>query len=813
MIKDLRYAFRMLLKDPSFTLIAVLSLALGTGANSAMFSLADALVLRPLPVSRPGEVLTVSSQTGTFMAGNVSYPDYRDLRDQSKTLRDMVAFSFTSVGYASTPDAQAKVKYGLLTTGNLFQAMGVTPELGRAFRPDEDQVPGRDAVVVLGHQFWIDEFGGNKNVLGKTVRLNGIDFTVVGVAPEEFTGMDQYFKSALFVPSMMLERLSGRSGNGLEKRDNRLFTVKARLQPGFSQGQAQAELTGIGKGLEQTYPQTDHNQKFTLRTELQSRLDRSPPDAALVTMLMALAAAVLLVSCLNVANLLLSRARARAREVAVRLAMGAGRWRLIRQLLTESLLIAICGGIGGLFFGYLGVETFRQMPLPSDMPMGINVSLDYRVLMVTLAASVLAVFLFGLAPALQVSRPDLVPALKSADADSSGKRRLWGRNLMVVGQVAISLVLLVVSGALYHGFNVMLGRGVGWRTDRLLMMSFDPHLVRYSETQTQEFYRRLVERAAVAPGVKSAALTSVIPMGFNQNQQSFIPEGYDLPKDSPPLVAFSADVDEHFFETMALPLLSGRGFRVSDNTSAPKVVVINEAMAKKYWPGKDPVGKRIRLDSPQGPWAEVVGVAKSCKYIWVGEAPLDYIYLPYAQTTPVRMTLIAQSTGGSASLTGPLRDVVRGLDANLPVYDIRSMEDFFRARAISTSEIILNVIGAMGVSGLLLAMVGLYGLVAYSVSRRTREFGIRMAIGASTVNVSRMVLRQGMALAVGGVAIGLLLSLLADRGMKVVFYSVGTDWLPFLVAPVMLLFMTAVAAYAPARRASRIDPMKALRYE
>ncbi len=814
MIQDVRYAFRMLVKNRVFTLVAVLSLAIGAGANSAMFSLGDALLLRPLPVQRPSQVVTVSSRTPKDSFGQLSYADYRDLRDHSKTLHDMVAFDLTAFGYAAAPDAQAKVKYGLLTSGNLFQAMGVQPLLGRAFRPDEDQVPGRDAVAVLGYAFWMDEFGGDKGVLGKTVRLNGIDFTVIGVAPEEFTGMDQYFKSALFVPTMMFARLTGdHDANALQKRDDRRFTVKARLQPGYAMGQAQAEMADIAKGLEQTYPASNHDQTFTVRSELQARIDRSPPDAALVAMLMTLAAAVLLVSCLNVANLLLSRARARAREVAVRLAMGAGRLRLVRQLLTESLLIALCGGVCGLFFAYGAINLFRRFRMPSDLPFAFQVNMDYRMLAFSLAASLVAVLLFGLVPALQISSTNLVPALKSADADSAGKRRLWGRNLLVVAQVAISLMMLVISGALYHGFNRLLEHGVGWRSDHLLMMSFDPSLVRYSEPQTQEFYRRLVERAAVAPGVKSAALTSVIPMAPNQNQQNFIPEGYQLPKDKQTLACFADTVDEHFFETMGVALVSGRGFLASDNSTAPKVVVVNEALAKKYWPNKDPLGKRIRLEDAQGQWAQVVGVAKTTKVLWIAEPPLDYMYLPYAQAKPRRMTLIAQSTGSSASLVGPLRDVVRSLDPNLPVYDLRTMEDFFQMRAVNTPNMILNTIGAMGISGLLLALVGLYGLVAYSVSRRTREFGIRMAIGASSVNVSGMVLRQAMTLALCGVGIGLGLALLADRGVKAVFYSASTDWTAFLLAPTMLLAMTAMAAYGPARRASRIDPMTALRYE
>jgi macrolide transport system ATP-binding/permease protein len=814
MIQDFRYAFRMLLKNPAFTLVAVVSLALGAGANSAMFSLADALLLRPLPVLRPSEVVTVSSRMPKEPADDFSYADYRDVRDHSKTLHDMVAFNLMSFGYASTPDAQPKVKYGLLTTGNLFQAMGVTPQLGRAFRPDEDKVPGRDAVVVLGHSFWMDELGGDKAVLGKIVRLNGIDFTVIGVAPEEFTGMDQYFKSALFVPTAMFGRLTGQTkADALERRDDRRFTVKGRLQSGFGLGQAQAELADLAKGLEETYPATNHDQTFQVRTELKARIDRSPPDAALVAMLMTLAAAVLLVSCLNVANLLLSRARARGREVAVRLAMGAGRFRLVRQLLSESLLIALCGSACGLVFAYAAISMFRRFRMPSDMPFAFKVDMDYRVLAFTLGASLIAVLLFGLAPALQISRPDLVPALKSADADSSGKRRLWGRNLLVVGQVAISLMMLVVSGALYHGFNRLLGHGVGWRTNHLLMMSFDPRLVRYTEPQTQEFYRRLAERAMSAPGVKSAALTSVIPMAPNQDMQTFVPEGYELPKDKQTLSAFSDTVTEHFFETMGITLVSGRGFLASDNATSPKVVIVNEALAKKYWPGKDPIGKRIRLDTDQTRWAEVVGVAKTAKYLWIAEPPLDYMYLPYAQTTPRRMTLIAQSTGSSASLMEPLRDVVRSLDSNLPTYDVRTMEEFFQVRAVNTPNMILNTIGAMGISGLVLSMVGLYGLVAYSVSRRTREFGIRMAIGASSMSVSRMVLRQGLMLALSGIGIGLLLALAADRGVKAVFYSASTDWMAFLLAPLALLTMTAMAAYGPARRASRIDPMTALRYE
>ncbi len=815
MIQDIRFAFRMLAKNPGFTIVAVLSLALGAGANSAMFSLADALILRPLPVKRPSQVVTIVSQTGPFTGSPLSYADYRDLRDHSKTLRDMVAATLYAFAYASTPEAQAKVKYGMVTTGNLFDAMGVRPELGRTFRPDEDQVPGRDAVVVLGYDFWKNEFAGDKGVLGRTIRLNGIDFTVIGVAPEEFTGLDQYMKCPMFVPIMMLGRLNAKGDlNILEHREDRQFQVKGRLAPGTDTQQADVEIAALGKNLAAAYPAIDKDQRFNVRTELQVRMDRSPPDAAIAAMLMVLAIAVLFVACLNVANLLLSRARARSREVAVRLAMGASRFRLIRQLLTESLLIALCGGVCGLLFGNFAMSAFRTFRIPSDLPFAFHVVLDYRVLGVTLAASMVAVLLFGLAPALQISRPDLVPALKSADADSSGKRRVWGRNALVVAQVAISLVLLVITAVLYHGFNRLLNSGVGWRTDHMMTMSFDPTLVRYTPVQTQDFYRRLIERAAQTPGVKSAALTTSIPMQpSNRQQTTFVPEGYQIPGGLKTLQCFSDSIDENYISTIGMTMIAGRTFRAGDNADAPRVVMVNDTLAKKYWPNQDALGKRMRLNSPDGPWAEVVGVVKTVKYLWIAEPPLEYIYLPYRQTQPSSLSLIAQSEGGSSSIAQPLREAVRGLDPNLPIYDVRTIEEFFEMRAISLSEMILNTIGAMGLSALLLAMFGLYGLVAYSVSRRTREFGIRMAIGASSGNVSRMVLGQGMTLGFLGVGIGAVLAFVADRGVKAVFYSSGTDWLVFLAAPALLFALTALAAYGPARRASRIDPMKALRYE
>ncbi len=804
----------MLFKNPAFTLVAVLSLAIGIGVNAAMFSLADALLLRPLSVSRPGEVVSVESKTPSEPHGDLSYRDYLDFRDRSKSFAGLVAFTTSTFGFSARPDDLPQMKMGMLVSGNLFRVMGVEPELGRGFRPEEYQTQGRDAVVVLGHDFWEKQLGADRSIIGRKVRLNGIEFTVIGVAPERFTGMDQYFRPTMYLPLMMGPRLAANPENNmLEKRDDRGLTVKGRLAPGVSMAQAQAELAGIAKGLEQTYPATNRDQGVAVRTELQARIESSPPDAALVAMLMALAGLVLLVACANLASLLLSRARARSREIAIRLAVGAGRLRLIRQLLAESLAIALAGGVVSLFLASAGAAFLNRIQIPTDLPIVFSVQVDERVMWFSLAISLISAALFGLVPALQASRTNLVPVLKAGDADSSGKQRLWGRNALVVAQVALSLVLMVVAAMLFRGFRSELMGGPGFRTDHLLMMSFDPTLVRYSEAQTQQFYKQLSERARSTPGVQSAALTNVIPMAPMQHQETIVPEGYQLPKDRNSVSIYADTVDERFFDTMAVPIGRGRGFRESDTAAAPPVAVVNQVLAEHYWPNRDPIGKRFRLTDSHGPWVEIVGVAKTAKYLWIAEPPTEFLYLPLAQHPQTHMTLVAQSAGDAAGLVAPLRETVRGLDANQPVYDVRTMADFYRMRAVSVPTMIIETVGAMGLIGLLLAMVGLYGLMAYSVARRTREIGIRMAIGADRASVVRMVLRQGLTLALTGLAIGLVASFAAESAVNAVFSSTGRDPLAYLLVAPALLAVIMLAAWIPAHRASLVDPMRALRYE
>jgi putative ABC transport system permease protein len=819
--KDIRYGVRMLAASPGFTIVAVLSLAIGIGANCAIFSFADALLLRPLPVARPSEVLTVGSRS-SFEAFNASslvssYRDYVDIRDRNKSFEGLAAFSYLTVGFASDPTATPKIKMGMMASSNLLPLMGVEPTIGRTFRPDEDQVPGRDAVVVLGRTMWEQEFGSDAGVLGRSVRINGAAFTVIGVAPGSFTGMNQVVRSDFFVPLMMSPRvINDKKTASLEARDARNLRLKGRLKPGVSQAQAQSELTAIAADLERAYPATNKNQQFFVNTELQARVAEDPPDATLVAMLATLAIGVLLVACGNVAGLLMSRAPVRAREMALRLAIGAGRGRLVRQLITESLLVAVAGGVLGLGVGYAGMILFRQIEIPTDLPIALPFQMDRRALLFSLGVAVASAVIFGLVPAMQASRTDLTAIMKASDAVAPGRRRRWGRALLASGQVAVSVVLLVVAMFMYRGFGHELLVGPGYRTDHLMMMGFDTRLIRYSDAQSQQFFQEIAERARAVPGVKAVTMTTSIPMlNDTLGGAPIAPEGFQFPPGKENIETLMSRIDEYYFDAMGIPLVSGRNFSRRDDENAPRVAIVNQHLAQHYWPNQDPLGKRFRLKSANDAWVEIVGVAKTSKYIFIAEPPTDFLYLPYRQNTAQRMMLVAQSTGDAAAVAAPLRDVVRDLDVNMPLSNVRTMAQLYQMRAISVFNVLVTMVGAMGLMGLALSIVGLYGLVAYSATRRTREIGIRMAIGATAQTVLRMVLGQGVALALTGLVVGLAGSVGAGKLLNAAFPG-GNDQRDLmalvLVAPVVLA-VTVLATYIPARRASRVNPMEALRYE
>jgi putative ABC transport system permease protein len=809
MLNDLRYAIRTLRQNRGFAFTAIVSIALGIGANATIFSLADGLVFRPLPVPKSSQVITLRSRTANGTFGELSYADYVDFRDANRSFDGLIAYQLAPCGFAVDSKEQPQLKYGLLVSGNFFRMLGVEPQLGRGFLLEEDRVPGRDPVVILSHDFWKNEFSAASGVIGRSVRLNGVDFTVIGVAPESFTGMDQLLRPAFFVPAMMGSKLLEASGDILTNRSARSFTVKGRLKPGIPISAADAEAAAIAMSLERSYPVTNGAIGAALRTERQTRIDTSKGDTIMVGFTFAIVSVALLIACANVANLMLSRGRARSREIAVRLAIGASRSRLVRQLMTESLVIALAGGALSLITAQLGIQILGTYQIPSEIPIQFTYQLDYRVLWFTLLVSLVSAIVFGLAPALQSTKTEVAPALKAGQSNQ-GRRHWFGQNALVTLQVAGSLILLVIAAQLYRGFASALSEDPVFRKDHLILMTFDPSLVSYTPVQTEQFFKTLLDGARVLPGVKSAALTSSIPMSSTHRQEQVIPEGYQFPRGKQSLDILAATADENYFETLGIPILAGRGFLPTDRADSPRVAVVNEAFARRYL-GQNPIGKRFHLTRPDGPWVEVIGVAATSKYRSVFETPREYLYESFLQYPQARMTLVAQTYGDPVTLAAPLQEMVRSIDSNLPIFGVRTMGDFFEQRSVKLVRLIDEVFGSIGFLGLSLALVGLYAVVAYQVARMTREIGIRMAIGADRLHVMRMILKQAALLSGTGVGIGMMLSFAASRALTVGMGVPSFQPILFILLPVALLLTTLLAAAIPARRAARVDPMVALR--
>jgi macrolide transport system ATP-binding/permease protein len=820
LLQDLHFAIRSLRRTSGLTAFVVITLALGIGMTSGTFSMVDALIFRPYPVPHPSGVVTLVSTTHDSSFDDFSYREYLDIRGKTKSYDGVIANAdMEAVGFSAEPGATPRVRGGMMVSGNYFRVLGVEPRLGRGFREDEDQVPGRDAVVVLGPDFWKHEFASDPGVLGRTIRLNGTEFTVIGVAPETFPGMQIFGHPDFYMPLAMARVFSTNlQKNFFEDRDDRELNVRARLKPGTTLEQAQNELAVLAKNFEGEYPKFNRSRGAAVHTQFEMRTRDDDVNWKFGVIFVILALAVLLVACTNVSGLLLSRARSRTREIAIRLAIGAGRFRLIRLLLTESLILASLGGLAGIAIGYGVVQWFhtkQSIIFQTELPVAIPFRMDTRVLLASLALSALSALLCGLAPALQSTRVDLVNGLKSADVDVPGRKRLWGRNVLVVAQVSTSLMLLTASFLMVRGFQHSLLDGTGFAKDHLLMVSFDPRLVQYNAAQTQQFYKLLAERVREAPGVQSEALTQNVPFGQDDfDGVAFVPDGFQMPRDRENFTSTMDTVDKGYFETMRIPILRGRGFLASDTAEAPHVVVVNQQFAKHYWPGADAVGKHIRLDSRTGTPVEIVGVAQTIKYQGGNEKPMDFVYMPLAQHPIARMVLMLRSSGDPLQLVQPVKEVVRTLDPNLPMLQTRSYEDLYLNQAIKGPRIAMDLVGSMGAVGLLLAIAGLYGVMAYNVSRRTREIGIRMALGAASSDVLRLVMGKGLVLVGIGTVIGLAMGFAVERLMNsMLFNAGGVDIVAYVIVVPSLFLVTMLAAYVPARRASRIAPTQALRYE
>jgi predicted permease len=811
LIRDLRYSVRMLVKRPVFTVAAVLTLALGIGLNAATFSAVHGILLRPLSgAAAPEELVQIYRQWPGMDYGSVSIPHYQDLRDRTPEVFEDVASYFFSPMSLST-DGRSERIVGMLVSANFFQTYGVVPHLGRAFLPGvEDRGPGAHPVAVLGHGFWQSRFGSDPGVIGRTVLLNGRPFDVVGVAPASFKGPVTFAAIPVYVPLMMQRQIQpGR--DLIEARGNNMMTAVGRLRDGRTIDDARQAVDALLAQLREEHP--DHYDTQVGHVLVPQNDAGIHPmfrnaQVGMSSVMMAVVALLLLIACVNVANLFLARARERQREMGVRLSLGAGRRRIVKQLLTESFVFSVLAGLAGLGLARVAVGFLRRVRPPADGPWEFNVEMDSTVLLFTLGVSLAAGLLFGLAPALQASRPDMVAAVRGVGKGKGGRSGASGA--LVVAQVALSLLLLISSGLFLRSLQGATEIDPGFDEPRhLVMASLDPGLQGYDDDRSRELLDRLAEEVAALPGVTAVGLTDTVPLGLGGSDRGVSVPGYEFAEGE--LRSFLyANVTEGYLEAMGVRLVEGRTFTRQDDASGPPVIIVNQRFAERFWPGESAIGKVVETAAEE---RQVIGVVETGKYRSLGEAPAEYMYLPQRERFTSGMTVVARSAGDPQSLLQGIRAVVRALDADLPVFDVRSMEDHLGI-ALMPARLGGTVLGLFGLLGLALSAVGIYGVMAYSVARRRRELGIRIALGADRRRVLGLVLGQGMRLALLGTALGLLGAAGAARLVEGLLYNVSAfDPVAFVGVPLLLIAVALLAVYLPARRAAGVEPMGALRVE
>jgi predicted permease len=814
LLKDIRFGARALWKSPGFTLVAVASLALGIGANTAIFSLVNTVLLRPLPAREPSRLVSVSVYGKDDSMLAFSYPTYRDFRDRGGDALSGV-FAERLAPMSLSRDGNNQRVWGYLVTGNYFDVLGVGAALGRPLTPDDDRAPLAGPVAVLSHGGWVRRFGADPSVVGKDIELNGHPFRVVGVMPEGFSGAEVIYTPEVWVPMTMQEWIE--PGNAwLERRTTQNIFAVGRLKGGVTREQAEASLNNLARALGQEYPDTNEGQRIALVPPGFIVPQLRGAVVGFAAVLMGAVALVLLIACVNLANLLLARASARRKEIAIRLAMGASRWRVVRQLLTESLLLSLAGGVLGLLLAMWILDLVAAYRPPIDVPLWIDVKVDVRVMAFTLAASVATALMFGLMPALQSARADLVPALKDAGA-LTGRTRARLRGALVVAQVMLSLIVLVAAGLVVRALGRLQTVSPGFEAGRGLVASFDLGLQNYDKARGQEFERQLVERVRALPGVKAASLTDLMPLSLNYSSSDVHIEGQQTGRGANAPLAMVASVERDYFNAMSIPLVAGRMFTDADKEGAQGVVVVNETFARRFFPGRDPaqgaLGRRMSFQSDAGPWLEIVGVARDGKYWTLGEAPQLFVYSPLSQSYSSTATLVVRAEGDPRSLAPSIRAEVSKIDPALPLFDVKTMEEHMGV-SLFPARVAASLLGAFGLLALLLAAMGVYGVVSYSVAQRTREIGIRLALGARARDVLRLVAGRGMALVAAGLVAGLAFALALTRYMEGVLYGVSaTDALTFTLVVILLAAVALLACLVPARRATKVDPMEALRYE
>ena len=816
LLQDLRYATRVLRKSPGFTIVAALTLALGIGANTTVFTIVNTFLLNPLPVDKISELAAINSVSAkkTAQAGDLQPLSFLNLRDLTQRTR-----SFSSLAGHSNPMAVTMTVQGAahrffmeLATANYFRTLGIHPFMGRFFSPSEDATPGSAPVVVLGYGAWQSRFGGVPDILGRTIKLNDTTFTIIGIGPKGFKGVYAVFGPDLWVPSTMAQQLlPAQQQSALSDRAMPMFTGIGRLKPGVTFAEAQAEMKIAGSALEKAYPDANQGQSLALRTLTEAAF--GPERQAVVlgsALLMAIVGIVLLIACSNVANLLLSRASARRQEIAVRMALGAWRGRLLRQLLTESILLGLLGGIIGLLFAYGGCQLLMSLR-PAEYAQNLaDLKINANVYAFAFVVAMLTGLIFGIVPALRSSRTSVSEALKEETRTLGRSRgRVTVANVLLAGQVATSLLLLVVAALFLRSIQREYSIDPGFQTKHLALFMLYPGQAGYNRVRTEQFYKDARQRVATVPGISSVTWAANLPL-WGRKETGVVVEGQQQRQKSEAIPAVVNTIDLDYFSTMGIPLREGRDFNQNDRDISTPVAIINDTMAAGYWPRQDALGKRLELPGGKN-FLQVVGVVKTVNYESLGEPPQPCIYIPLRQNYADDMILYVKTERDPSTVLAAAQGQIRDLDPGLPVEDIRTGTKVID-QALWWATIGVGLLGVFGLLALGLASVGLYGIMAYSVSQRRREIGVRMALGAGERNVALLILRQGMALVFAGATLGVVLAFLVGRALSGFLYGVsGADPLSVGGASLVLLVVALLACYLPARTATRVDPLVALR--
>ncbi len=814
--QDIRYGIRMLAKSPGFTAIAVLTLAAGIGANTAVFSVVNSFLFNPLPVRDAGRLVVVAYHTADDDdPREISHLDFKDLQAQNDSFTDMTAYMIHFAGLSA--DHRSKRVLVTYTEGNYFSALGIQPALGRMFLPSEGETVGQNPIVVLGYAYWMKRFNGDPSIIGKSVDLSGSPVTIVGVGPQNFHGTFYIVESDVYAPIGLVVKNLDASKN-ITNRAERQMRVLAHLKPGVTIVQARTALQVIADRLEKEYPDTDKGLRMDVIPEKLARPEASTASMwpIVATVFLGLVGLILIVTCVNVTNLLFARASTRAKEMAIRAALGAGRIRMFRQLLTESLLLSALGGAGGAALGIWIMKWIETVRLPGDFPLRTDLPFDWRMFAYVASIAIIAGLFAGLTPAWRASRMDLNVTLHESGRNltgGAGQNRI--RNVLVVAQAAGSLVVLIMAGLFLRSLEQAQKMNLGFKSEHAFNFTMDVSELGYDEQRGANFYRDVRERVRNLPGVTSASFAYSVPLGYYSHGAATWKAGEEgLPESEVPRLGYN-EVSPDYFQTMGIELVEGRAIEEQDQANSHRVAVINETMAQDLWPKQDPIGQHFRFGKNDSAESEVVGVVRDSKYNFIAEAPRRHFYVPLSQNYTSVRVLQVRSDLPPGTLVRAIEDQIHAIDPSLPVFDVMSMSDSLQG---GNGYFLLRIAaifgGGLGALGLLLAVVGVYGVISYAVSQRIHEIGIRMALGAQRENILSLVLSHGLKLVLIGLGVGLAISLAAARVVANLLVNTGAfDPVAYAVATSLLVGVAAIACYIPARRAMRVDPLVALRYE